>query len=158
MSARSHAESAAHFGCAARAAATARSTSLELALGASAIVSPVTGDTIARDRSPVPSTHWPSMKFSSVRTVTATRLLPLRLLRECTTPANARATASTHDRMDGRRVQRTFPNTGASDSSFVAALLGVSGEDPFADPQWHRAESRPRPSAGLLLVSPLPLA
>src|SRR3954451_4512809 len=69
--ARSQAVSAAHFGCAARAAATARPTSSTLASGASASVSPVTGETTARALSPVEATHSPPMKFSSVRTVTA---------------------------------------------------------------------------------------
>src|ERR671924_1030578 len=69
--ARSHAESVAHAGCALRAAATARSTSSTLAFGASARVSPVTGDTICRALSPVDATHSPPTKFSSVRTVTA---------------------------------------------------------------------------------------
>src|SRR3954469_21302399 len=69
--ARSQAVSAAHFGCAARAAATARLTSSTPASGASASVSPVTGETTARALSPVEATHSPPMKFSSVRTVTA---------------------------------------------------------------------------------------
>jgi hypothetical protein len=46
--ARSQAEAAAHRGCARRAAATARSMSSALASGASARVSPVTGETISR--------------------------------------------------------------------------------------------------------------
>src|SRR5690348_1166599 len=71
-SARSQAESAAHFGCAVRAAATAASMSAELASGASAIDSPVTGERIVRTCSPVAATQLPPMKFSSVRTVTAT--------------------------------------------------------------------------------------
>src|SRR5712692_5833340 len=42
-----------------------------LASGASASVSPVTGETIGRALSPVEATQSPPTKFSSVRTVTA---------------------------------------------------------------------------------------
>src|SRR5205085_7149749 len=60
-------------GCAARAAATARSTSSALASGTSAIVSPVTGETIGRTFSPLDSTQSPPTKFSRTRTVVAMR-------------------------------------------------------------------------------------
>jgi len=46
-----------------------------LAFGASASVSPVTGETTARALSPVDATHSPPMKFSRVRTVTTMRKL-----------------------------------------------------------------------------------
>ena len=91
--ARSHADAAAQVGCAARAAATARSMSAELASGASAIVSPVTGETISRTCSPVAGTQVPPTKLSSVRTVTATRAVYGRL-RARTTAANASRTAT----------------------------------------------------------------
>ena len=58
-SARSQAESAAHFGCASLAARAARATSSSLAFGASASFSPVTGETISRASSPGPSTQSP---------------------------------------------------------------------------------------------------
>src|SRR3989442_1904055 len=69
--ARSHADTAAYVGCAARDAATARSMSAELASADSAMVSPVTGETIFRTTSLVARTHLPPTKLSSVRTVTA---------------------------------------------------------------------------------------
>src|SRR5688572_18413181 len=74
-SARSHAESAAQRGCAWRAARAARATSSSLAFGASASVSPVTGETIERDSSPPASTQSPPTKFCSVLTVVA--MVPL---------------------------------------------------------------------------------
>src|SRR5690348_16473965 len=83
MSARFHAESAAHAGWARPAASTAASTSARLASGASASVSPVTGETMVRARSPVAATHVPPTKFSSVRTARAmhARIYDARLRR-----------------------------------------------------------------------------
>src|SRR6188472_2802852 len=69
--ARSHAESAAHFGCASRAAFAARLMSSSLAFGASASFSPVTGEMISRASSPVASTQSPATKFCSVFTAVA---------------------------------------------------------------------------------------
>ena len=73
-SARSQAESAAHFGCASRAAFAAATTSASLAFGASASFSPVTGEMISRASSLVASTHSPPTKFCSVLTVIAIEL------------------------------------------------------------------------------------
>src|SRR5918992_571283 len=70
-SARSQAVSAAHPGCALRAAAAAPRTSSAPASGASASFSPVTGETTSREASERASTHSPPMKFCKVRTVTA---------------------------------------------------------------------------------------
>src|SRR5262245_46562704 len=67
----SQAESAAHLGCASRAALAARLTSSSLAFGASASFSPVTGETISRASSPVASTQSPATKFCSVFTAVA---------------------------------------------------------------------------------------
>src|SRR4026207_1996489 len=72
--ARSQAESAAHLGCASRAAFAARLMSSSLAFGASASFSPVTGETISRASSPVASTQSPATKFCSVFTAVAMSL------------------------------------------------------------------------------------
>jgi hypothetical protein len=74
--ARSQAVRAAQRGCASRAARAAAAMSSSLAFGTSASFSPVTGETISRDSSPVASTHSPLMKFCKVLTVVAISVKP----------------------------------------------------------------------------------
>src|SRR6266487_635996 len=148
--ARPQAESAAHFGWAARAAATARAMSSAPASGASASVSPVTGETTARALSPVEGTHSPPMKFSRVRTVTAMGLL-----------SNAGATVPflrewSHASNHGRPGTRSFSRrtTRRAGRRGAAVLRGVLRDLRARQRGGDRAGALPAPGSADLLPGP----